>query len=137
MKVVVLNGSPAGKNSVTLQTVRYLEALFPSVTFETLQVGQQIRSMAKDFSAAEAALTGADLILFCYPVYTFLAPSQLHRFIALIKERGIDLTGKCATQLSTSKHFYDTTAHRYIEDNCADLGLNYIRGLSADMDDLL
>lgn len=28
------------------------------------------------------------------------------------------------------------TAHRYIQDNCADLGLRYIRGLSADMDDL-
>ena len=28
------------------------------------------------------------------------------------------------------------TAHRYIQDNCQDLGLKYIRGLSADMDDL-
>ena len=137
MKILVLNGSPAGKNSVTLQTVHYLEALNPAHTFETLQVGQQIRSFDRDFSAAEAALREADLILFCYPVYTFLAPSQLHRFIEIIKARGIDLRGKYATQLTTSKHFYDTTAHRYIEDNCADLGLRYIRGISADMDDLL
>ena len=70
-------------------------------------------------------------------MYTFIAPCQLHRFIELVKEHGIDLTGKYATQLSTSKHFYDMTAHRYIQDNCGDLGLKYIRGLSADMDDLL
>ena len=54
-----------------------------------------------------------------------------------IKESGVSLEGKYATQLSTSKHFYDDTAHRYIEDNCYDMGLKYIRGLSADMDDLL
>lgn len=29
------------------------------------------------------------------------------------------------------------TAHRYIEENCCDLGMKVIRGLSADMDDLL
>ena len=79
----------------------------------------------------------ADLLLFSYPVYTFLAPSQLHRFIELLKASGADLAGKFATQITTSKHFYDVTAHRYVQDNCQDLGLKYIRGLSADMDDLL
>lgn len=46
-------------------------------------------------------------------------------------------TGKYATQLTTSKHFYDTTAHRFVTDNCADMKLRCIRGLSANMDDLL
>ena len=132
MKIVVLNGSPAGKNSVTLQTVRYIEALNPGHTFEVLHVGQQIRSMEKNFSPCKEALESAELILFAYPVYTFLVPAQLHRFIELIKENGVSLSGKYATQLSTSKHFYDSTAHRFIADNCADLGLRYIRGLSAD-----
>ena len=54
-----------------------------------------------------------------------------------MKESSINLSGKYATQVSTSKHFYDVTAHQFIQDNCADLGLKYIRGLSADMDDLL
>ena len=54
-----------------------------------------------------------------------------------MKESGVDLRGKTATQLSTSKHFYDVTAHEYIRLNCADLGLRYLRGLSADMEDLL
>ena len=47
------------------------------------------------------------------------------------------LQGKYATQISTSKHFYDVTAHKYIEENALDLGMGYIRGLSADMEDLL
>lgn len=66
-----------------------------------------------------------------------MAPSQLHRFIELVKEHEIDIKGKYATQISTSKHFYDITAHKYIEENALDLKMKYIRGLSADMEDLL
>ena len=137
MRVLVLNGSPTGKNSITLQTVNYIALFHEDIEFEVLHAGQQIKAYEKDFSGAEKALEQADLILFCYPVYTFLAPSQLHRFIELIKEHGIDLSGKYAAQITTSKHFYDTTAHRFIKDNCDDLGLRYIHGLSADMEDLL
>lgn len=137
MRILVLNGSPKGSYSITLQTVNYLQAKYPAHTFEVLHVGQRIKQLEKDFAPAGEALEKADLLLFSYPVYTFIAPCQLHRFIELIKEHDIDLTGKYATQLSTSKHFYDVTAHRYIQDNCGDLGLKYIRGLSADMDDLL
>ena len=137
MKILVLNGSPKGENSITLQTVRYLEALCKKHEFEVLNVGSRIRSLEKDFTPAKEAIEKADLLLFSYPVYTFIAPYQLHRFIELLKESGISLKGKYATQISTSKHFYDVTAHRYIQDNCGDLKLKYIKGLSADMDDLL
>ena len=137
MNILVLNGSPAGKDSITLYTLRYIEAFFPEHHFEILHVGQQIRKMEQDSSMWEEKLRAAEMILFCYPVYTFLVPAQLHRFIELMKESGISLSGRYATQITTSKHFYDITAHRFIEDNCADLGLRYIRGLSADMDDLL
>ena len=137
MNILVLNGSPKGKYSITLQTVNYLMQQYPGHSFEILNVGQKIRTFEKDFSSASEALNKADLILFSYPVYTFIAPYQLHRFIELVKEAKIDLNGKFATQISTSKHFYDVTAHRYVQDNCCDLGLKYIRGLSADMDDLL
>jgi len=136
MTVLILNGSPKGKNSITLQTVNYLAALYPKINFEILHVGQRIRKYEKDFTEAADALLRADLVMFTYPVYTFIAPYQLHRFIELIKESGISLAGKFATQLTTSKHFYDVTAHRYVQDNCSDLGMKYIRGLSADMDDL-
>ncbi len=137
MNILVLNGSPKGQYSVTLQTIHYLEKLYPRHHFEVLHVGQRIKMLEKDFSEAKEALEKADLLLFSYPVYTFIAPCQLHRFIELMKASGISFVGKYATQFSTSKHFYDVTAHRYIQDNCQDMGLKYIRGLSADMDDLL
>jgi len=137
MHILILNGSPKGEYSITLQTILYLQKKFPEHTWTTLHAGQRIRSLEKDFTEAREALERADLLLFSYPVYTFITPSQLHRFIELIKASGIDLAGKYAAQITTSKHFYDVTAHRYIEDNCHDLGLRVIRGLSADMDDLL
>lgn len=137
MNILILNGSPSGVNSITLQTVLYIERFFPEYTFRVLHVGPGIRRMEKDFSDCMAALREADLIIFCYPVYTFLVPAQLHRFMELMKEHQADLAGKAATQITTSKHFYDITAHRFIQENCDDMGLNYIRGLSADMEDLL
>ena len=136
MNILVINGSPKGEHSVTLQTVRYLEILHPEHTFGVLHAGQRIKALEKDFSAAAEAVKQADVLLFSYPVYTFLAPAQLHRFVELLKQADLNLSGKYATQLTTSKHFYDMTAHGYVQDNCADLGLRYIRGLSADMDDL-
>ena len=137
MNILVINGSPKGKYSITLQTLRYLERKFPEQKFEILNAGQTIRSIEKDFAKSREMLLAADAIIFSYPVYTFVAPCQLHRFIELIKADGVDISGKFATQITTSKHFYDITAHKYIEDNCHDLGLNYVKGLSADMDDLL
>ncbi len=137
MKILVLNASPKGKNSTTVQTALYLQALHPEHTFTFLPVGQRIKSYEKDFSPLRSALEEAELVLFCYPVYTFIAPYQLHRLIELIKTDGVDLRGKFASQITTSKHFYDVTAHRYVEKNCFDLGMKVVRGLSADMEDLL
>ena len=137
MKIAIINGSPKGKYSITLQTSRFLEMKYPEHEFCVLNVGQKIKALEKDFSEARELLSSSDALIFSYPVYTFLAPSQLHRFIELTKADGIDLSGKYATQISTSKHFYDVTAHKYIEENSLDLGLRYIRGLSADMEDLL
>ena len=137
MKILVLNASPKGKNSTTVHTALYLQALHPEHTFSVLPVGQRIKSYEKDFTPLREALEQAELLLFCYPVYTFIAPYQLHRLIELIKSDGVDLSGKFASQITTSKHFYDVTAHRYVEENCFDLGMKVVRGLSADMDDLL
>ena len=137
MKILVLNGSPKGHYSVTLQTINYLQKLCPKHEFEILHVGARIKALEKDFTTVREAMEKARLILFSYPVYTFIAPYQLHRFMELLKESGISMEGKYVTQITTSKHFYDVTAHRYIQDNCQDMGMKFIRGLSADMDDLL
>jgi len=136
MNILVLNGSPKGENSITLQTIRYLMKKFPADSFTVLHVGQKIKQLEKDFTEAAELLAQAQVLLFSYPVYTFIAPSQLHRFIELMKAHGVNVAGKIATQVTTSKHFYDTTAHRYILDNAQDMGMEFVRGLSADMEDL-
>ncbi len=137
MNILVLNGSPKGDYSITLQTSKYIEKFNGEHSFEYVNVGQRIKAIEKDMTPVLESIRNAELIIFSYPVYTFLAPYQLHRFIELVKEAGVSFEGKVATQITTSKHFYDVTAHRYIQDNCNDLGLRYIRGLSADMEDLL
>lgn len=137
MHIQIINGSPKGERSITLKTVQYLSALHPEHTFDVIHAGAQIRSLERDFGPALAKLEQTDLLLFSYPVYTFLAPAQLHRFIELMQENSIDLTGKAATQITTSKRFYDITAHTFVEENLLDFGARVYDGLSADMEDLL
>jgi len=77
----------------------YLQKKFPEHEFEFLRAGQQIKSLEKDFSTAAESIAGADLIIFSYPVYTFIEPSQLHRFIELLKASGLDVSGKLPPKL--------------------------------------
>ncbi len=56
MHILVVNGSPKGEYSVTLQTVKYLEKAYPKHMFEHLNAGQRIRKLEKDFSEAEEKL---------------------------------------------------------------------------------
>ena len=137
MKILIVNGSPRGRFSVTLQTCLYLEKRFAGHSFEYLNAGAGIQGFERDMAPAAAAFRRAELVIFAYPVYTFLVPSQLHRFLELMKEQNVSVRGQYVTQLTTSKHFFDVTAHRFVEENCRDMGMRVIRGLSADMDDLL
>ena len=84
MKIAIINGSPKGKYSITLQTINYLQRKNPSLEFDILHAGQMIKSLEKDFSKSKALLESSDVVLFSYPVYTFIAPSQLHSFINLM-----------------------------------------------------
>lgn len=137
MNIAVLNGSPKGKNSITLQTVLYLEKHFPDHKFQIYPVSSRIRTLEKEMEPLLDAMEQADLLIFSYPVYTFMAPSQLHRFMDVLKRSDRDFTDKYVTQITTSKHFYDVTAHRFMEDNFHDMGMKVLKGLSADMEDLL
>ena len=136
MKFCVINGSPRGEYSITLQTLLYLEKLYPEHRFDFLNVAAEIRRFEKDMTVAIEKINDCDAIIFSYPVYTFLAPSQLHKFIELLKTSDVDLSNKFVTQITTSKHFYDVTAHNYINENCFDLNMKVIKGLSLDMEDL-
>ena len=50
MKIAVINGSPKGKYSITLQTMHYIKKLNPQHKFKTIHVGQKIRALENDFS---------------------------------------------------------------------------------------
>ena len=136
MRALIINGSPKGNDSITLQTCKYLELFYPTVVFEYENVGAKINAIIKNPLDILSKMEKCDLIIFSYPIYTFIAPYQLHKFIEIVKESGVNLVGKIATQITTSKHFYDYTAHEYIKENAIDMGMKFIDGLSADMDDL-
>ena len=137
MKILFVNASPKGERSVTLQTARYISKRYPNACeYSILHTGARIKALEKDFSEAEKAINAADTIIFVYPVYTFIAPYQLHRFIELLKASGVSCKGKYCAQILTSKHFYDVTAMKYVEENILDLGMRYLGALSADMEDL-
>ena len=139
MRFLVVNGSPKGAESITFQTVLYLEKLHPEHTFETLHAGKTPWLYEKHPEMIAESAAGADCVIFAYPVYTFLVPSQLVSFVERMKRSVPEGTfaGKYATQITTSKHFYDMTAHRFIRENAQDLGMRFVEGLSADMEDLL
>ena len=67
-----------------------------------------------------------------------LVCSQYKRFIELLFEHGRQdaFKGKYAAALSTSIHFYDNTAMNYIQAVSDDLGMNFIEGITAHMEDL-
>ncbi len=137
MNILVLNASPKSKTSITLQNLLYLEKKFPSHNFEYIHIGVGKETNRRNLEKTTEAVKRSDLVIFSFPVYTFLAPSQLHAFIRLLKEENLSFEGKKVTCITTSKHFYDMTAHRYLEENLLDLGALWIEGLSLDMEDLL
>lgn len=139
MKVFVINGSPKGDNSVTLQSVKYLKKCFTDDEFGVYGVAKKLYSLKKGDGIEELKkeIEKSDIILVSYPVYTFLAPSQLHAFFEAMEDNGIDFCGKYVTQFTTSKRFFDVTAHSAVKNAVAALKGRFIDGLSADMEDLL
>jgi multimeric flavodoxin WrbA len=142
MKIVVLNGSPKGDISVTMQYIAYIKKKFPEQTYEILNVAHDIKKIEKDTAAWNRTLDSirsADLILWAFPLYYLVVCSQYKRFIELIFERKAQdaFSGTYAASLSTSIHFFDHTAHAYIHAISDDLGMNYLGFYSAEMMDLI
>ncbi len=142
MKITVLNGSPKGDTSVTMQYVHYIQKKFPQHELKILNVSHRIKKLERDETAFQEILDevqSADGVLWASPVYFLLVPSQYKRFIELISERGAEAVfeHKYTAALTTSIHFYDHTAHNYIHAVCDDLGMKYVGSFSADMRDLM
>nr|WP_319375753.1 NAD(P)H-dependent oxidoreductase [uncultured Methanoregula sp.] len=142
MKICVLNGSPKGQESITIQYVRFLEQAFPAHTFVIEDVGQKISAIEnrkEEFKKVIQSVSTAEIILFATPVYYMLVPAQLKRFIELVFSRNAagDFDGKYAAVLTTSIHFFDHTAHAYLTGISEDLGMQVLGSFSAKMNDLL
>jgi multimeric flavodoxin WrbA len=142
MLVCVLNGSPKGRMSVTMQFVKYLQIVFPSVKFEILDIAAHIARIersADEFAKVIDSVRQADAVLFAFPVYFFLVPSQYKRFIELVFEKNAAdaFFNKPSASLSTSVHIVDHTAHNYISGIAQDFGTRFFGAYSADMEDLL
>ena len=84
-------------------------------------------------------IQASDGVLWAFPLYYYLVPSQYKRFIELIWERDAQgvFRNKYTAVLTTSIHFFDHAAHNYVHAICDDLDMNYMGFFSAEMYDLL
>jgi multimeric flavodoxin WrbA len=142
LKITVISGSPKGKDSITLHYIKYLEKHHPDVEFCVFDVGSKINKIDGDREELKAVLESVQEssgVLWAFPVYFFLVPSQLKRFIEIIFENNGQgaFKGKYTAQLMTSIHFYDTTACDYMKAICHDLEMRYTGDYMAEMYDLL
>lgn len=141
MKITVLNGSPKGNTSVTMQYVHYIQNKYPEHKMKIFNISEKLKKIEKDEQAFQEVLdeiVASDGILWASPVYYFLVPANYKRFIELISEKGVEdiFHNKYTAFLTTSIHFYDHTAHNYMNAICDDLNMKYIGSFSADMYDL-
>ena len=142
MKITVLNGSPKGKTSVTMQYVHYIQQEFPQHELKIINISQRIKKIEGDEGAFQEILDNvqsSDGVLWACPVYFFLVPANYKRFIELISECDAKAVfeNKYTAALTTSIHFFDHTAHNYMHAICDDLDMRYVGSFSADMSDLL
>jgi multimeric flavodoxin WrbA len=141
MKIAVLNGSPKGQISVTLQYVSFLQRKYPEIEFQIFDVALKIKKLEEDdkfFKETIAQIAAANAVLWAFPLYFFLVSSQYKRFLELIFERNSisAFRGKPAAVLTTSIKFFDHTAHNYLRDICGDLEMKFFGSYSAEMYDL-
>ena len=142
MKIAILNGSPKGNISATMQYILYIQKKFPQHEYKFLNVAQQIKILEKNeerFNSIIEEIRTSDGVIWGFPLYILLVPSQYKRFIELIYERKVEnvFKDKYAALLCTSIHFYDTTAINYVSGICEDLEMKFVGDYSADMYDLI
>jgi multimeric flavodoxin WrbA len=142
MKITVLNGSPKGMASVTIQYVLFLQKKYPQHELRILNVCHDITKLEDNedaFLEVIGTIQASDAVLWATPVYVLLVPGPYKRFIELVFERSAQAAfhDKYAATLTTSVRFFDHTAHRYLNAISDDLGMHYVGAYSAEMFDLL
>lgn len=124
-----------------MQYVKYVQKHYPQHEYLFHNISSRIKKIEMNddlFNGIIADIESCDSIIWSTPVYTLFVPAQYMRFIELIHERNVARAFKNKTTIvmTTSIHFYDHTAHRYMHAVCDDLEMNYIGYFSAEMDDL-
>ncbi|MBE0687584.1 MAG: NAD(P)H-dependent oxidoreductase, partial [Anaerolineaceae bacterium] len=142
MKIIVLNGSPKGEDSITLQYVAYIRKHYPQHDFRIFHVSQRIKKMECDLEAFQEVINevrSADGVLWSFGLWVLCVPAQYMRFIELISERGLvdAFENKYAAVMTTSIHFYDHTAHNYMRAVCEDLKMKFVDAISLDIIDMM
>jgi multimeric flavodoxin WrbA len=142
MKITVLNGSPKGHLSVTMQYVNFIQKKFPHHELKIFNIASTIKKIEKDEKAFQEIMDdvrSSEGVLWAFPLYVFLVSSQYKRFIELIweKKREDVFKNKYTSVLTTSIHFFDHTAHNYIRAISDDLDMKFVGLFSAEMHDLL
>ncbi len=141
MKLLILNGSPKGNESITLNYTKFIQKKFPNHEYEFENISQKINLIEKNESAFDEIITkvkNADAVIWTFPLYVFLVPAQYKRFIELIFERDAEnaFKDKYTAVITTSIHFFDNTAHNYMRAICDDLQMKYAEFISAGMDSI-
>ena len=142
MKVLIVNASPKGEYSLTLQHARYLAVHEPGIEWSVSHVGEKLTDIEFDRAWLDgniAAVEACDAIIWATPVYTMLVPWQLIRFFSLVREAGKEgiFAGKYATIVMSCFHYYDNLAEEWLRGACEDLGMAFVEGLSVDNKDML
>ena len=91
MKIVVLNGSPKGMVSVTMQYVLWLRKKFLTHEFTIQDVCHELRRLEDDeraFGEVLREVAAADGVLWAFPLYYLLVHAHYKRFIELLFKRG-------------------------------------------------
>ena len=131
MKIAVLNGSPKGLLSATIQYIHYIQKKYTQHQLNIINISQIINKIEKDenvFKKIMDDIRTSDGVLWSFPIYNCVVPSQYKRFIELIWERGEEKTfkDKYTASLSTSSHLLDNPAHTYMAGICCDLDMIFI-----------
>jgi len=140
MKILILNGSPKAKQSITLQHIKFFVQQNKDLDFKFINISRSIKKIENDleyFQEIVGKMIQADAIIWSFPVYYGLVPSQMKQFIELLFERcDPDIfKDRYTTSFTTSINFFDHTAHNYMHGICEDLGFQYVKSYSAHMDD--
>jgi len=142
MKIIVLNGSPKGEYSITLQYVHFIRKRYPQHELKIIHISKIIDKIERDemtFQEIIDEVRLSDGVLWSFGLWVLCVPAQYMRFIELIFQRGVQeaFKNKYAAVLTTSIHFFDHTAHQYMRGVCEDLNMKYAEALSPDISDLM